>query len=106
MFEIASGSSFKDFVLSCEIPVVVKFHSYNCGPCIPVSRLLLELEKETPRDKARFVSVDVERAPELAPKYGVFSIPTVALFMGGQIVSTEARPTRQNILEMIRMASK
>lgn len=78
----------------------MKFHSCNCGPCVPASRMQTELEKETPWDKAKFASVDVEKAPLLAQKYSEFYIPAVVLLCEGKHIVTELMPTKQRVLEM------
>ena len=41
-------------------------------------------------EKVNFVKVNVDQNGELAQKYNVFSIPTLAIFKDGKIVSQQA----------------
>jgi thioredoxin len=71
---------------SRELPVVVDFWAAWCGPC----RMLgpaLESEAHKRAGRLELVKVDVEAEPALASRYGVISIPTVAVFRGGEPVT-------------------
>jgi thioredoxin 1 len=50
-----------------------------------VSPVVEELAKEF-EGKVNFVKVNVDEANDLASKYNVFSIPTLAIFNKGQII--------------------
>lgn len=78
------AEAFDREVLESDLPVVVDFYADWCMPC---RALAPEMETLSERwaARARFVKVDVDRAPELSQRYGVTSIPTVLLFRDGEV---------------------
>ena len=75
-------------VINSKIPVFVDFWAEWCGPCRMVGPVVEELAGEY-AGKVNFVKVNVDENNELASKYNVFSIPTLALFSNGQIVAQQ-----------------
>ncbi len=76
-------------VITSDKPVFVDFWATWCGPCKMVSPIVEELAKEY-EDKVNFVKVDVDQNKELASKYNILSIPTLAIFRDGQVVAQAA----------------
>jgi thioredoxin len=71
---------------SKEIPVVVDFWAEWCGPCRMLGPAIeQEVEKRTGRIELAKLNVDDE--PEIAGRYGIQSIPTVAVFRDGEAVT-------------------
>jgi len=53
-------------------------------------------------DKVNFVKVNVDQNSELAQKYNVFSIPTLAIFKNGEVVSQKVgAATKESFRTMI-----
>ena len=76
-------------VTNSDKPVFVDFWAEWCGPCRIVSPVVEELSKEY-EGKVNFVKVNVDQNNELASKYNVFSIPTLAIFRNGEVVAQQA----------------
>ena len=75
-----------DELISGEKPVVCDFFATWCGPCKMLAPVM-EKVAEKLDDKAVFIKVDVDKNPELAVRYGVMSIPLVAVFKGGELAA-------------------
>jgi thioredoxin 1 len=80
----ATDGTFDKLVLESPVPVLVDFWAEWCAPCRAMAPAIDELAREL-GDRARIVKVDVERARQVAGEYGIRSIPTLALFQGGEV---------------------
>lgn len=81
-----STEEFKHEVIDAQVPVIVDFWAPWCGPCRMVGP---ELDKLSQRvgEKAKFVKVNVDENRDIAIEYGVMSIPTIAKFERGTLVT-------------------
>jgi thioredoxin 2 len=91
--EIQRSADFDRLLEKADVPVVVDFWAPWCGPCRMVAP---ELAKVAARANRRFVIVKVntDALADLGQRFGVRSIPTLAVFSSGGEVSrmTGARP--------------
>jgi thioredoxin 2 len=91
--DAASAAAFDALVAQSPLPIVVDFWAPWCGPC---RMMAPEVEKVAQRTagQALVVKVDTEAVPDLGARFGIQSIPTVAVFRGGREVAREsgARP--------------
>jgi thioredoxin 1 len=80
------SQEFDSEVLASDVPVVVDFWAPWCMPCRMVAPELEKLQSKV-GDKAKFVKVNVDENQEIAMRYGVMSIPTIAKFEGGELAT-------------------
>ncbi len=83
-FELINQANFEKDVLKSTKPVLVEFGAVWCGPC---KRLEPELEKlsKTWTGKVRVGKIDVDESSDLAMQYQVMGVPTVILFVNGEV---------------------
>ncbi|MBO9100426.1 MULTISPECIES: thioredoxin [Rhizobium] len=78
------NSNFQAEVLDSAEPVVVDFWAEWCGPCKMIAPSLEEISVEM-AGKVKVAKLNIDENPELAAKFGVRSIPTLALFKAGEV---------------------
>jgi len=80
-----TDATFESDVLKADAPVLVDFWAPWCGPCRMVGPVM-EKVAELYAGKVRVVKLNVDENQQTSMKYGIRSIPTVALFQGGEVV--------------------
>ena len=86
-------NNFQSEVLDATQPVVVDFWAEWCGPCKMIAPALEEISNEL-NGKVKIVKLNIDDNPDIAVKFGVRSIPTLAIFKNGQVadISVGAKP--------------
>ena len=77
-------NNFQSEVLESAEPVVVDFWAEWCGPCKMIAPSLEEISEEM-NGKVKVAKVNIDENPDIAAQYGVRSIPTLAMFKGGEV---------------------
>ena len=69
--------NFHEEVVNSEKPVLLDFWAPWCGPCRLISPEVEQIAAE--RKDIRVAKVNVEENPELASRFRIYSIPTLAV---------------------------
>ncbi len=92
---------FDQEVLQSDIPVLVDFWAAWCGPCRMLSPVISEISDEA--EGFKVVGVDVDKSPDIARRYKVFSIPTLLVFRNGEPANRSVGVvSKEEILEMVK----
>lgn len=87
-------ANFEKEILKSQVPVLVEFGATWCGPCKTVAPELQALAQEL-ADKAKVVTIDIDRAPILAREMRIQSVPTFVVFHQGRPVDGKVGALRR-----------
>jgi thioredoxin 1 len=87
-------------IIQSELPVLVDFHAEWCGPCKVQSPILVELAREL-AGTVKVIKIDVDKNQEVAARFQVKSVPTLALFKNGKILWRQSGLMDKNQLRAI-----
>lgn len=81
-----TDASFSTDVLQSANPVLVDFWAEWCAPCKMVAPVLEEIASE--HAGLTVAKVNIDENPEIARTYGIMSIPTMSVFVGGKVAKS------------------
>ena len=84
---ILNGSNFEKEVIESDLPVLVDFWATWCGPCKMLAPTIAKIAEEK-SGTVKVCKLDVDEEPEIAARYGISSIPTLKVFVNGQVVKS------------------
>ena len=73
-----------DQSITGDVPVIVDFWATWCGPCQFMLPIFTRIAKKY--KTIRFARVNVDNAPGISQRYGVYAIPTFLVFKNGELV--------------------
>ncbi len=92
-----TDDNFESEVNSSEKPVLVDYWATWCGPCKMVGPIVEEIAIEF-SDQLKVGKLDVDNNQTSAAQQNVMSIPTLAIFKGGEIVAQQVGALSKNQL--------
>jgi len=88
-------------IISSNKPVLVDFHATWCGPCKKLSPIIKALSKDVGH-KVRIIKIDIDKNKDLAHKYKIRSVPTLAIFKHGKIVwQASGMKTKAQLIKIV-----
>lgn len=98
---ITSAAEFDSAIANTDKLVVVDFFATWCGPCKMIAPMV-EKFSEQYAEGAIFLKVDVDQLPELAQRYEISAMPTLAFIKNGKeitkVVGANVAAIKQNIV--------
>lgn len=100
LMQSTNDSTFAQTVLedSKVKPIIVKFTADWCGPCRALAPVLQEIAA-THKDKITIVELDTDANAKTAQTYRISSIPTLMVFVDGEVVKTIVGAKPKNAIE-------
>ncbi|HRA75991.1 MAG TPA: thioredoxin domain-containing protein [Propionicimonas sp.] len=85
--EDVTDATFAQLVLKSPKPVLVDYWADWCAPCKQLSPIIAELAREH-GDKVTFYALDTNVNTQTPVSYGVLGLPTIQIFVGGEVVKS------------------
>ena len=84
-----TDASFDRQIAKSDLPVLVDFWAPWCGPCRMMTPVIAQAAREL-GTVLRVAKLNTEESQAVAARYGIRSIPTLAVFRGGREVARQS----------------
>ncbi len=82
--KVLTDATFDEEIKSSQVPVIVDCWASWCGPCLMVAPILKELSDEY-EGRMTIAKLSVEENPAVPTRFGVSAIPTMLVFVNGEL---------------------
>jgi thioredoxin 1 len=83
-----SDETFENDVLNSSLPVLLDYWAEWCGPCKMIAPILEEISTDY-AGKLTIAKINIDDNPATPAKFGVRGIPTLMIFINGNIEATK-----------------
>lgn len=87
-------------ILKTEKPVLVDFSATWCAPCKMLEPILDQLKEKT-KGSAEIVKIDIDQNPLLTTVYSIKGVPTLLLFVNGEVKWRQSGVLPVEMLEQV-----
>lgn len=95
-----TDATFDKVVANSAVPVIVDFYADWCGPCKAMAPVFADLARRQ-RGRAIVAKVDTDRNPGIGQRFGIRSIPTIAVLRDGKEVARQVGGMPMAALEQL-----
>jgi len=88
-------SNYQIEIVESKLPIIIKASANWCGPCRQLDPVFHEIESEY-QDKIKFVELNIERARDLAIKFGIRNIPALIFIKDGMVLGKKLGAVNKN----------
>src|SRR5215469_1761428 len=95
--KVVTDDSFEAEVLTNSRPVIVEYWAEWCGPCRQVAPVLDSIASDY-AGVVDLVKVNSDENPATIGRYGILAVPTVCLFVDGEVVKQVVGARSKSVL--------